>query len=117
MQKKFFGQGNTVPLRMTLWKISSNLSFLTFNAEVVAEYGLQLKEKYDGKIIPLPYSNGMIGYVPTANQISEGGYEAIESCSYFALPSPFSKEIEKEIYRGIDELILKGEWLSNGIQP
>ncbi|MDM5340522.1 neutral/alkaline non-lysosomal ceramidase N-terminal domain-containing protein [Fictibacillus enclensis] len=118
VQKKFYlGQGNTVPLRMTLWKISSNLSFLTFNAEVVAEYGLQLKEKYDGKIIPLPYSNGMIGYVPTANQISEGGYEAIESCSYFALPSPFSKEIEMEIYRGIDELILKGERLSNGIQP
>ncbi|SDN08910.1 Neutral/alkaline non-lysosomal ceramidase, N-terminal [Fictibacillus solisalsi] len=117
VQKKFFGQGNTVPLQMTLWKISSSLSFLAFNAEVVTEYGLQLKEKYEGKIIPLPYSNGMIGYVPTANQISEGGYEAIESCYYFALPSPFSKEIEMEIYRGIDELILKGEQLSNGIQP
>jgi hypothetical protein len=36
----------------------------------------------------------MIGYICTANQISEGGYEPIGSAQYFALAGTYKEEIE-----------------------
>jgi hypothetical protein len=47
----------------------------------------------------------MIGYVPTAQQLAEGGYEAEGSCPYFGLPGPFDPRIEGLIRRAIDELV------------
>ncbi|MED2974375.1 neutral/alkaline non-lysosomal ceramidase N-terminal domain-containing protein [Fictibacillus sp. B-59209] len=98
-----------VPLKLRLMTFCEDLSFLSMNAEMVTEYGLKLKEKYGGRIIPLPYSNGMIGYVSTAAQLSEGGYEAKDSIYYFALPSPFSRTVENRILEAIDNLIQKKE--------
>ncbi|WP_409342368.1 neutral/alkaline non-lysosomal ceramidase N-terminal domain-containing protein [Paenibacillus sp. MBLB4367] len=83
-----------VAFELTLLTIGHGLSFLAMNSEVVVEYGLLLKEHVGSRILPIPYSNGMIGYVPTAKQLEEGGYEALESTLYFGLPAPFDPEIE-----------------------
>ncbi|MDN4074420.1 neutral/alkaline non-lysosomal ceramidase N-terminal domain-containing protein [Fictibacillus terranigra] len=107
MNERFSAFEAGVPLKLHLMTFGEELSFLSMNAEMVTQYGLKLKEKYGGRIIPLPYSNGMIGYVPTAGQLSEGGYEANDSIYYFALPSPFSSSIENSINNAIDKLIRK----------
>lgn len=96
-----------IPLELTCLEMADHLAFLTMNGEVVVEYGLMMKEYFHGRVLPLPYSNGMIGYIPTAKQTEEGGYEAEESVLYFGLPAPFSPELEKRIHNSIFTLVRK----------
>lgn len=90
---------------ITLLRIGEGLSFLAMNSEVVVEYGLFLKELYHNQILPIPYSNGMIGYMPTAKQLEDGGYEAKESTLYFGLPAPFDPKIETIIRAKLTRLM------------
>jgi hypothetical protein len=91
-------------LKLSYLSLAENLSFLTANAEMVVEYGLAAKEIFGESLLPLGYTNGMIGYVPTEKQLEEGGYEAAEAPYYFAFPSPFSPEIEGMILQGLREI-------------
>jgi hypothetical protein len=97
----------SVPLELSLVELADGLSLLAMNGEVVVEYGLFVKEQFAGQVLPVPYSNGMIGYVPTAKQVGEGGYESEESYYYFGLPAPFHPSLEAALRAGI--LKLKGE--------
>ncbi|MEX2461437.1 MAG: neutral/alkaline non-lysosomal ceramidase N-terminal domain-containing protein [Paenibacillaceae bacterium] len=94
-----------IGFQMNLLHLAKGLSFLSMNGEVVVEYGLFIKQKYGGQVLPLPYSNGMIGYIPTAKQIDEGGYESNESTMYFGLPASFDKKIEGLIHNTIISLM------------
>lgn len=85
--------------------IADGLSLLAMNAEMVVEYGLFIKERSDKRTLPVAYSNGMIGYVSTARQLREGGYESVGSCSYFGLCSPFTEAAEPAIRQKLAELV------------
>lgn len=95
----------TVLLEMTILHIADDLSFAAMNAEMVVEYGLLVKQLSDRMVLPIAYSNGMIGYVPTARQIRDGGYESDESTLYFALPAPLNPVAEQLVHQGIHELL------------
>jgi len=95
----------SVPFNMNIVRLSDSLSFLAMNGEVVTAYGAYVKDLTGGLVIPLGYSNGMIGYVPTASQIAEGGYEAVESQPYFGLPAAYSPVVEQIIKNGIERLV------------
>jgi Neutral/alkaline non-lysosomal ceramidase, N-terminal len=94
-----------IPLEMAWLKLCEGLSLLMMNAEMVVEYGLFIKQRFAGSVLPVPYSNGMIGYVPTQRQVAEGGYEAQESIAYFNLPAPFEATVETAIHEAINRLI------------
>ena len=94
-----------VPLDLTLLNLAGDLSILAMNGEAVVEYGLFVKRRFAGRVLPLPYSNGMIGYVPTARQVGEGGYEARESIFYFGLPAPLDSSLEHKIHDALTELV------------
>jgi hypothetical protein len=74
-------------------------------AEVTTPYGLAIKARTGGATLPLPYSNGMVGYVITDDQLAHGGYEAVESALYFGLPSPFAPGIEETFAGAIDRAL------------
>jgi hypothetical protein len=97
----------SVPMELALVELADGLSLLAMNGEVVVEYGLFVKEQFVGRLLPVPYSNGMIGYVPTAAQVKEGGYEPEQSHYYFGLPAPFHPSLEAALRAGI--LKLKGD--------
>lgn len=92
----------SIPLEITAIRLTTRLGILAVNAEMVVEYGLKLKSYSRGYILPMGYTNGIIGYVPTASQIQEGGYEVVDSFMYFGLPSPFSEKIEAIILHTLD---------------
>lgn len=100
-----------LPLDMTLLRLSDGLALLSMNAEVVVEYGLFLKQSCNGRVLPLPYTNGMFGYLPTRRQLSEGGYEPDTSRPYFMMPAKLSDRTE--------EIILAEwtEWLGSTYKP
>jgi hypothetical protein len=85
-----------VLFEITKLTIADGLTFIAMNGEMVAEYGLFLKSR-SPDLVPLAYSNGMIGYVTTAEQLQEGGYEPIESVTYFGLPGPFDQAVEAKV--------------------
>ncbi len=95
----------TVPLELNAVCIARGLTLLAMNAEMVGAYGAFAKSYAQGAALPLPYSNGMIGYVPTEEQLAEGGYEPAESAYYFALPSPFAPSVEARVLGAMKRLL------------
>jgi hypothetical protein len=98
-----------LPLTMTLLQLTESCSLLAMDAEVVVDFGLYIKRQSNRHILPLGYTNGMLGYVPTADILAEGGYEAVDSTYYFAMPSVFAPEVEMVVKRAVDTL-LGGDW-------
>ncbi|MFC3798625.1 hypothetical protein [Cohnella sp. GCM10012308] len=89
---------------ITKLKIADGLTFIAMNGEMVADYGLFVKSR-SPDLVPLAYSNGMIGYVTTAEQLLEGGYEPIESVPYFGLPGPFDQTVEATVKKQLKAII------------
>lgn len=94
-----------VPLEMTKIMLGRDLGLLTFNAEMVLQYGLLVKQRSGGTMLPLAYSNGMIGYVTTQQQLEEGGYESRGAFPYFGMPGPFDASTEGRIEIAIESLL------------
>ncbi|MDF2713918.1 MAG: hypothetical protein K0R28_843 [Paenibacillus sp.] len=92
-------------LEMNRIDIAEGLSLLTMNAEVVVEYGLLIKQLSGGAVLPVPYTNGMIGYVPTKAQIAYGGYEPVLSTYYFHMPGRFDESIDGTLRDKLAEII------------
>ncbi|MDR6550435.1 neutral/alkaline non-lysosomal ceramidase N-terminal domain-containing protein [Paenibacillus qinlingensis] len=94
-----------IPLKLNQVTIANDLVFLAMNGEIMVEYGLFIKNLHPGGVLPLAYSNGMVGYIPTDQQLAEGGYEPNESIHYYLLPAPFSQGIEKAICDAASQLL------------
>ncbi|MEI3605281.1 hypothetical protein SPD48_06210 [Pseudogracilibacillus sp. SE30717A] len=77
-------------------KLGENLSFIGCNAELSQAYGVFLK-KLENTILPLGYTNGMVGYVATKKQTEAGGYEPVDSIFYFGLPAMLALDTEEKI--------------------
>ncbi|CAG7621528.1 hypothetical protein PAESOLCIP111_02347 [Paenibacillus solanacearum] len=82
-------------LEITKLTLADGLVLVAMNGEIVVEYGLFLKRISNGTILPMGYSNGMIGYLPTAEQLAIGGYEPLKSTYYFRMPAPFEPSVEE----------------------
>ncbi|MFD0958396.1 neutral/alkaline non-lysosomal ceramidase N-terminal domain-containing protein [Paenibacillus chungangensis] len=93
-----------VELRVNLLQISDQLSFLAASGELVSEYGLWVKRRSEGTVLSLGYCNGLLGYIPTARQISEGGYESMDSFPFFGLEGPFADHVESIVYSELEDM-------------
>lgn len=84
-------------------KFGSQLTIFTWNAEV-SQYYAKYARMIDASAICTCYTNGMIGYLCTAEQIKEGGYEPAGSALYFALAGTYQEEIETIIHQLMERL-------------
>lgn len=74
--------------------------------EMCVGCALQLKELLKPRpVLVAGYANGMVGYVPTADMLSEGGYEAGRSHCYDMRPSPYAGESEDIIRNTVLQLL------------
>ncbi|CAN7665943.1 neutral/alkaline non-lysosomal ceramidase N-terminal domain-containing protein [Paenibacillus sp. LjRoot56] len=96
----------SIPLELIELKLGEELSLLGMNAEVVVDYGLYIKQISKGNVLPIGYTNGMFGYIPTAQQLIEGGYETHESTLYFAMPSSFDITVESTVKEALVNLLI-----------
>jgi hypothetical protein len=84
------------------------LPIVTLGGEVVVEYCLRLKKELgDERMFVMGYSNDVMCYIPTKQQIAEGGYEAKDSFLYYGLPAPLAGEIEEQIVTSVKRLLAK----------
>lgn len=96
-------------VEVTHLRLGDDLGFLAMAAEVTTPYGIAIKSRSNGVTLPLPYSNGMLGYVVTDDQLARGGYESVESATYFGLPSPFAPGIEQAFSGAIERALSADE--------
>lgn len=119
MELEFYSWGKSIviPLQkgkekrcfLQRFQLTKNFNILAVNAEIVQEYRLCLNDKYPELAIwLLGYSNGMIGYLASREQILEGGYEGCSFAEYFNLESPFSIDIEEILIEEFSNLV--GGW-------
>ena len=86
--------------------LTEELSLLGMGGEMCCEFGLFIKRSSISRtIIPVGYTNGIVGYIPTASMYTEGGYEVRESSVYFGLPAPFHPDMESIIKARIIKLL------------
>ncbi|MGW5364099.1 hypothetical protein [Actinopolymorpha pittospori] len=97
-----------VPLRLTLLELAAELALLGFDAEVSVAYGHHVRRQSDSGVLPIPYTNGMIGYVVTAEQVRAGGYEPDHSYPYVYRSGRFSTAVEQHVTAAIDQILAGG---------
>lgn len=86
-----------IPIRITSLKLARNVGLIAYPGEPSIAYQKSIKAMMGLSILPLGYSNGFPGYLPTATQIREGGYESVLSCPLFGLPGPFDESVEERL--------------------
>lgn len=94
-------------------QFGESFSIVSLPGEPVAELGELIIESLPQKksAFVLGYTNGLKAYLPTDEQISEGGYESDESKYVYNLPSSFAQGFEKDIISAVKDL---NEQLSDG---
>ena len=90
-----------IPLTLTWLQIADDLAFIGFGAEVVVHYGLFIKKMSGKRILPLGYTNGMAGYLPTGAQLAEGGYETQEAPYFYGLPGALDPKVQACVEQGV----------------
>lgn len=87
---------HSVPINIRRIDFGRDSSFLCVPGEVFCEYGIRLKQRLaPRRVIPLGCTGGMVGYIPTAEAVREGGYEVEKSYRLFGMSDPFDESIER----------------------
>jgi hypothetical protein len=105
-------RGETPPCEMEFEvqaiTLGTSLAWVTLAGEMTAEYGLRLGSRWGGsfgQVWPLPYANGMVGYVATERQLPEGGYEVTTCMKNHGRSGPLESGTEDRIHAAADALL------------
>ncbi|GAB3025586.1 neutral/alkaline non-lysosomal ceramidase N-terminal domain-containing protein [Spirosoma pulveris] len=91
------------PYPLQVWQLGSQ-SILSFGGELVIEYALTCKKRFGPDIFVMGYANDVMGYIPSATILREGGYEGATSQMVYGLPSPWAASVPNLIYTEINRL-------------
>ena len=89
------------PYPVQIWGVGEQL-LIALGGEVLVGYSVELKKKYGREIFVLGYSNDLMGYIPTAKVLYEGGYEGSRSS---IIPLLWASDIEEVILNEVSRLI------------
>jgi hypothetical protein len=90
------GDGAEQTLSVARLELADDLQLFTLSAEVVAEYGHHLRKVFpEVHTIPVGCVGDVFGYLPTANMVREGGYEAEDFFRPFSLTGQFRPSLEE----------------------
>lgn len=87
----------SVPMTMHAFRLG-DVMMLGLAAEVMAEYGDWIRNAVGSETIVAGYTNGDIGYLPTAEALAQGGYEAVYHL-FENISAPFSPKIKDRVLR------------------
>ena len=80
--------------------------FLLSQGEVFNEYQLRAKRNFPGKrVFFVAYTNGMRGYIPTADAFRHKGYEVDQAYVYMEEPSPLTPEADAIYLSAVSDLL------------
>lgn len=83
-------------------RLGKDVTYVALGGEVVIGYGLRTKREFPAeKTVVAGYSNDVMCYIPTAQVLKEGGYEAVDSMIYYGQPGPFAPDVEDRVMAAI----------------
>lgn len=92
----------SIPFPVQAIRLSPQLTIVALGGEPVVEYALNIKKSNPGRrIVVAGYSNDVMGYLPTARMLEEGGYEPVASVIGYGIPAPFAPEAEKLVLEAV----------------
>jgi len=74
------------------------------SGETMVEIGLQIKERAHAQLMLCTYANGVIGYIPTAAALRDGGYEA-NSFLHKPYAAPYAPAVERRLVNAVVNLL------------
>lgn len=95
-----------VPFEVQCVAVGRSLALVFLAGEVSVGYSRKIRAMCAGlfaDVLPVAYSNAMVGYVPLAEQIPEGGYEVWYAHQYHRRPGFFDERTEKIIVKNIHQ--------------
>ena len=100
-------QGETLPTSMEYpiqtWTFGTDLAMVFLAGEVVVDYSIKLKERFDKKRLWVnAYANASPSYIPSRRLYDEGGYEVDRSMYYYDKPQRLSPDTEDLV---LDEVL------------
>ncbi len=92
-------------LRIGYLELAEGLAMVGMSGEMVVAYGCRVKAAGGERMLALGLTDGNAGYVPTARQLAEGGYEAHDFFYRHGFPSPYDPVVEARVTAAIDALV------------
>lgn len=92
--------GTVVPYELQTVLFGQSVAIVAMAAEMTVEYSLRLKRELGAHfkhVLPLGYSNHIIGYIPVKRQIPEQGYEVWDSNMIHKRTGPYVETTEQQI--------------------
>ena len=83
----------------------ADFALLFAPGEPFVEYALELKRDFPGKVMPLGFCNDAPGYLPTADAMSQGGYEVDMAYMFYGMPGRFAPELEDLLRQAMNGLV------------
>ena len=92
----------TYPYPVQVWKLGSELTWITLGGEVVVDFALRLKRELGQRTTWVAgYSNDVMAYIPSLRVLGEGGYEGETAMIYYGLPTKWSVRVEDQIVKQV----------------
>lgn len=87
-------------------RFGNQVTFVALGGEVVVGYALRTKKEFPGEhTVIAGYSNDVMCYIPTAQILKEGGYEAVDSMIYYGQPGPFDSSVEERVMAAVHRVM------------
>lgn len=86
----------------------NSVALVFLAGEISAGYAAPLRQILSSQyqlVVPVGYANGMVGYIPTAQQIPEGGYEVYFASQHSNRPGFYTEDAEPQILASIKRLL------------
>ncbi|GAB2779080.1 hypothetical protein GCM10027275_23260 [Rhabdobacter roseus] len=94
------------PYPIQVWRLGDQ-PLVSLGGEVVVEYAIKIKQLLGPGTFVMAYSNDVMGYIPSATVLQEGGYEGATSQMVYGLPAPWQASIEATILAEIVKVAQK----------
>ncbi len=98
----------TVPFEIQTVRFGESLAMIGMAAEMTVEHGLRLKRElkpHFKAVLPIAYTNDIIGYIPVKRQFSELGYEVSDANLARLRTGRFLPETEDQIHAAIHSML------------
>ncbi len=97
---------SVIKAEFSICVLCENIIIITIPGEAFSQIGLNIKKIFNGYTVLLcGYSSGTIGYIPTKQAYSEGGYEVERAYRLYGFPGPLSSSVEEDIYKAVKLLL------------
>jgi neutral ceramidase len=95
-QKRGENAPASYPYPVQVWNLGGQ-PLMALGGELVVEYGIRIRQLFGLNTFVMGYANDVMGYIPSATILAEGGYEGATSQMVYGMPGPWHASIEETI--------------------